>query len=132
MSEFIFPSDAARAEHDELQRVCEYLEEVMDERDALAAQNARLRGELEYVVKRVEEGTMRSRVTYGRFVEILSETPATSMAEIKAQAIDDHLDPITMSMAPSNDYYLGWNDAMHRMSAHANNIRKEAGNVDQV
>ena len=37
MSDFIWPSDLDRAESDELARVCEYLEEVCDERDALAA-----------------------------------------------------------------------------------------------
>lgn len=35
MTDFIWPSDQARAENDELNRVCEYLEEVLDELDAL-------------------------------------------------------------------------------------------------
>ena len=34
MSNFIWPSDLDRAENDELNRVCEQLEAVMDERDA--------------------------------------------------------------------------------------------------
>lgn len=41
MSDFIWPSDVARAESDELNRVCEHLEEVWDERDALAAKLSR-------------------------------------------------------------------------------------------
>lgn len=36
MSDFTWPSDVARAENDELARVCNYLEDVLDERDALA------------------------------------------------------------------------------------------------
>lgn len=42
MTNFIWPSDIARAENDELNRVCEYLEEVLNERDALAAHVERL------------------------------------------------------------------------------------------
>ena len=34
MTDFIWPSDQDRAESEELNRVCEYLEEVLDERDA--------------------------------------------------------------------------------------------------
>ena len=33
MTDFIWPSDMDRAEHEELQRVCEHLEQVVDERD---------------------------------------------------------------------------------------------------
>lgn len=42
MTDFIWPSDAARAENSELDRVCEYLEEALDEHDALAAHVAEL------------------------------------------------------------------------------------------
>lgn len=35
MNEFIWPSDRARADNDELDRVCEYLEEVLDEIEGL-------------------------------------------------------------------------------------------------
>jgi len=31
--DFVWPSDRARAENDELDRVCEYLEEVLDEKE---------------------------------------------------------------------------------------------------
>ena len=33
MTDFLWPSDMDRAEHEELQRVCEHLEQVVDERD---------------------------------------------------------------------------------------------------
>ena len=35
--DFVWPSDRARAENDELDRVCEYLEEVLDEQAARAS-----------------------------------------------------------------------------------------------
>jgi hypothetical protein len=37
MTNFIFPSDSSRAECNELNRVCEELERISDERDALVA-----------------------------------------------------------------------------------------------
>lgn len=37
MTDFIWPSDRARAENDELSRVCEHLEEVLDEHYFTAA-----------------------------------------------------------------------------------------------
>lgn len=42
MSHFIWPSDLDRAENDELNRVCDYLEEVLDERDAALDQKEAL------------------------------------------------------------------------------------------
>jgi hypothetical protein len=46
MTNFIWPSDQDRADNDELNRVCEHLEAVMGERDALAADRAALLKEL--------------------------------------------------------------------------------------
>lgn len=40
VQEFTWPSDAARAQDSELNRVCEHLEDVLDERDQLIASNA--------------------------------------------------------------------------------------------
>ena len=39
MSDFVWPSDSDRAENDELNRVCEYLEEVLDTQEAARAQS---------------------------------------------------------------------------------------------
>src|SRR5690554_6354449 len=43
MSNFVFPSDQARADSEELDRVCSYLEELMD----LSEENARLQSEID-------------------------------------------------------------------------------------
>ena len=85
-SDLVTERDALAAQNEILKF---QMEAVKRQRNEEAAQNARLRGELEYFVKRVEEGSIRSRVTHGRFVAMLSETPAISLAEIKAQAIEE-------------------------------------------
>lgn len=109
---------------EKVQLLSQQCEKLRQERDELAASI--------YIIEAAEELTYPSDdcAHAGDYIKQLRaaimEAPATNLAEVRAQAIDDHLDPITMSMAPSNDYFLGWNDAMRRMSAHANKIRKEA------
>ena len=41
--EFLWPSNQARADNKELDRVCDYLESVIDERDALESHLKRIR-----------------------------------------------------------------------------------------
>ncbi|MCO4319972.1 hypothetical protein [Aliidiomarina quisquiliarum] len=42
MNDFVWPSDVDRAENEELNRVCEYLEEVLDEHETLTGKFQRL------------------------------------------------------------------------------------------
>lgn len=77
MTDFIWPSDIARAENDELNRVCEHLEEVLDERDALAA----LCQEGAAVLERTANDTLDGRNMAVR----LREANTTSLARLKAQ-----------------------------------------------
>lgn len=101
MTDFVWPSDMDRAENPELNRVCEYLEEVWDERDALAAHVARLMGALELARDRIallaEIATDLGATVYAaldmwpeEMEQTLSETPNTSLARLKderAQAV---------------------------------------------
>lgn len=67
----------------------EYVKNLELERDELTANQNRLRGELEYFIRRVEEGSIRSKTTYQRYQTALAEVPEVSLAEVKAQAVDD-------------------------------------------
>ena len=60
MSDFVWPSDYARAASRELDRVCDYLEDTLDDLDALRATNSDLRAL--YESTRVELGEARARV----------------------------------------------------------------------
>lgn len=55
MSDFIWPSDLDCAENEELNRVCEQLEAVMDERDALAAYVETLKDALEDITQAAQQ-----------------------------------------------------------------------------
>lgn len=93
MSDFIWPSDMDRAESDELNRVCECLEAVWDERDELAAQNAKLKAALvdfSETVDMLDEHThpnIECDAVACAMREAANASPAVSLSSIKAQAI---------------------------------------------
>lgn len=61
MTQFIWPSDADRAENDELNRVCEHLEEVLDERDDVVARYHLLASEMVYEGNSVQHWCHKAR-----------------------------------------------------------------------
>lgn len=117
MTDFIWPSDQSRADSAELNRVCEYLERIWDERDELKAHQEALVGALTNATTALQvanftTGTCccgdnmdghsytsgHSPVDEGdhyqnRLLEncqgALERMPAVSLAEVKARAIED-------------------------------------------
>ena len=77
---FAWPSDSDCAENDQLSRVCEKLEEVMDERDAVAAHLERLFETFNRIAIEGEDGMYSPRELEDALCAIFSDAPATSLA----------------------------------------------------
>lgn len=96
--------EALESEREANEQLTNENQKLLQERDSLAAQSDRFRRELEYFVCRVEEGSIRSRITYARYVSALSESPLPSLAEVRAQAIDEFIDQWNMEAGGDNDF----------------------------
>ena len=64
-NQFVWPSDRARAENDELNRVCEYLESVLDQAGATPKGNVALMGDV-----KDEDGTTYHKALVVQFATV--------------------------------------------------------------
>jgi len=92
MTDFVWPSDMDRAENPELNRVCEYLEEVWDEHEALAAHVERLEAVFRRGFESGDEHDLDAWEVEAKIV--LAEPPTTSLARLKAEWQADQAEQI--------------------------------------
>ena len=85
MTDFIWPSDQDRTENDELNRVCEQLEAVMDDRDASVEREVALAAHVERLASVFRRGfysgdDLDLDAWEVEAKSVLAETPTTSLA----------------------------------------------------
>ena len=108
MAEFIWPSDQDRADNDELNRVCEYLEEVMDERDAALEREQALAREASYHQQEIDSLLGRLRKTQNeRDVHMAHSARVNEVLFKTFSAIEDGDE----SALPYDEYRDAFNDA---------------------
>ena len=110
MTDFIWPSDQARAENDELNRVCEYLEEVLGERDALAAH-------VGVVHQHFENREELNPATWAvRGMKLMQEAPTTSLTRQKLLWQAEAVETAVARGYRSRDELAGWAEHLRRQA----------------
>jgi hypothetical protein len=98
------------------------IEDLEKERDALKVHCDLLRGDLQYFVDRVEDGSIRSRKTYARYLNRLEQTPQQSLAEIQADAVVKFF----IQFERKTYWNKTINDVISEGYEYANDLRKQA------
>ena len=144
MTDFIFPSDQDRADDDELNRVCQELECVMDDAemdrkmlDVYRKHNIVLQADQDALVAHVErlvqligwaeEDQVGPEVVAGEFYAVMGDAPTTSLARLKAEAKNELLSTVReMDITNSNgaarldsEWRAGWNQCIRELRRQA-------------
>lgn len=124
MAEFIWPSDQDRADNDELNRVCEYLEEVMDERDAALEREQALAREASYHQQEIDSLLGRLRKTQTERDVYMAHSARVNEVLFKTfSAIEDGDE----SALPYDEYRDAFNDAPTASLAKRDLIKQSEG-----